>query len=199
MAGTRRGPAAAGKPGGPRKPSGTKSDARRTAPSRGTLDAVARRLVNYQSRLSPDTDEDIHFRATQTLVLAARRWRKVANSRVAALGQTMARWETLYLVAFSNETLSQGELAQLLGVEGPTMARMLDGLARDGLIARRRRAGDKRVTVNGATPKGVQVVARIMDITNRLRADLLRDIDPKDLALCMDVLSRILRRLDEIG
>jgi MarR family transcriptional regulator for hemolysin len=160
--------------------------------------ALEREFDDYHRQFAGADEPDVYFRATRAIVVAARRWRKVANERVKAVGQTMARWETLFLVAFSGEELTQGELARLISVEGPTMVRMLDTLAKDGLIERRQSDADRRVTMNKITPKGMRVIREIMAITNVLRADLLRDVDPKTLAITIDTLNHILRRLDEM-
>jgi len=158
-----------------------------------------RHLVNYHRHFILGTEDDLYFRTTRAVVVAARRWRKVANDRVKAVGQTMARWETLFLVAFSGETLTQSELARLISVEGPTMVRMLDLLAQDGLIERQQSPTDRRVTTNRITPEGKRVVGEIMGVTNALRAEVLADIDPERLKICVDVLSEILQRLDEVS
>lgn len=162
------------------------------------LSDAERHLVNYHEQFRNGTDDDSYFRTTRAIVVAARRWRKVANDRVKAVGQTMARWETLFLVCFSDEALTQGQLAQLISVEGPTMVRMLDTLAQDGLIERSQSETDRRVTLNRITPKGKQVIKDVMGITNMLRAELLQDIDPEKLAITLETLSLILRRLDEM-
>ena len=193
----KRGPQAAlGKPG--RDVPGEQAR-RATAPFGGfTVEDAERHLINYHSQFAEGTDNDIFFRTTRAIVVAGRRWRKVANDRVKAVGQTMARWETLFLVAFSGEELTQGELAWLISVEGPTMVRMLDALARDGLIDRRQSEADRRVTVNTITTRGHKVIRDVMAITNVLRADLLKDIDPERLAITIDTLGLILARLDEM-
>lgn len=157
-----------------------------------------RHLVGYHKHFRKGTADDTYFRITRALVVAARRWRKVANERVKELGQTMARWETLFLVAYSDDDLTQSELARLISVEGPTMVRMLDVLAKDGLIERRQSDTDRRMTTNRITPKGELVIDEIMAMTNLLRADLLRDIDPDKLTVFLEVLSRILLKLDEM-
>lgn len=197
----KRGPKAA-PPKEPAKPVRTrvKQDAVQTAgaPFGGfPLDASERHLMNYH-RASGDVSSDTHFRVTRAFVVAARRWRKVSNDRIKALGQTMARWETLFHVAYSGEELTQGELARLISVEGPTMVRMLDSLARDGLIEREQSAADRRVTVNRITEKGRFAISEIMAITNNVRAELLDGIDPEKLAVTLEVLGQILNRLDEM-
>jgi MarR family transcriptional regulator for hemolysin len=78
------------------------------------------------------------------------------------------------------------------------MVRMLDALARDGLIERHQRESDRRVTTNRITRKGTQVIADLMEITNQLRREVLADIDPDKLATALEVMSDILRKLDEI-
>lgn len=172
---------------------------RATAPFGGyPVDEAERHLISYHSQFEEGTDDDIYFRTTRAIVVAARRWRKIANDRVKGLGQTMARWETLFLVAFSGDELTQGELARLISVEGPTMVRMLDTLAQDGLIERQQSEADRRVTVNKVTPKGKKVIREIMSVTNGLRTELLHDIDPDKLEITIGVMSQILRRLDEM-
>lgn len=160
------------------------------------LEEADRHLLNYHSRFVQGRDGDTYFRTTRALVVAARRWRKLANERVKVVGQSMARWETLFLVGFSGEELTQSELARLISVEGPTMVRMLDVLARDGLIERHQSEADRRVTTNRITPAGTQVIGEVMEVTNRLREELLRDIDPDKLAVANEVLGQILGKLD---
>jgi len=163
-----------------------------------SLDHSDKHLVNYH-RVNPDHEsDDLYFRMTRALVVAARRWRKVANDRLKPIEQTMAQWETLYLVAYSGEELNQSQLARLLGVHGPTMLRMLDFLARKGLIERQQSTEDLRVTINRITPAGRAVITSIMGISNELRRDVLRDIDEGELTAALKVLAQVLRKLDDI-
>jgi MarR family transcriptional regulator for hemolysin len=163
-----------------------------------SVDLSDKHLVNYH-RVNPDNQaDDLYFRMTRALVVAARRWRKFANDRLKPIEQTMAQWETLYLVAYSGEELNQSQLAQLLGVHGPTMLRMLDSLARKGLIERQQSRDDLRVTINRITPAGRVVITNIMGISNELRRDVLRDIDGDELMIAVRVLAQMLRKLEEI-
>ena len=155
-------------------------------------------LSNYH-RLNPESEaDDLYFRMTRALVVAARRWRKVANDRLKPLEQTMTQWEALYLVAYSGEELNQSQLSQLLGVHGPTMVRMLDSLARRGLIERQQSHEDLRVTINRITPQGRKVITRIMGLTNELRRNVLSGVDAQELGTAVKVLAQMLRALDRI-
>ena len=94
--------------------------------------------------------------------------------------------------------LNQTELARLIGVEGPTMIRMLDSLAREGLIERQQSHHDLRVTINRITGKGRQVITEIMGVTNALRREVLDGVDLEELKIANRVLSGILRRLEQL-
>ena len=163
-----------------------------------SVDHSDRHLDNYHHS-EPDSEaDDLYFKLTRALVVAARRWRKVANDRVRPLEQTMAQWETLYLVAYSGEELNQSQMSRLLGVHGPTMLRMLDSLARRGLIERQQSHQDLRVTINRITPRGREVIRRIMGITNELRREVLAEIGEDELRTAGRVLVQMLRTLDRI-
>ena len=163
-----------------------------------SLDHSDKHLSNYH-RLNPDSEaDDLYFRMTRALVVAARRWRKVANDRLKPIEQTMAQWETLYLVAYSGEELNQSQLSRLLGVHGPTMLRMLDALSRRGLIERQQSHEDLRVTINRITPEGRAVITNIMGLTNELRREVLAGIDAEDLGTAIKVLTQMLGALEKL-
>jgi MarR family transcriptional regulator for hemolysin len=169
-----------------------------SAEEEARLNALDERLANYQRLFARGHAEDLYYRATRDIVVAGRRWRKLANERIRATGQTMARWETLFLVAFSDHALTQGELAKLISVEGPTLVRMLDVLAKEGLIERKQNALDRRVTVNTITAAGRRAIDDIMGVTNALRAEVLQGIDPAELKTTLKVLGQMIERIDEM-
>ena len=163
-----------------------------------SLDHSDKHRSNYH-RLNPDSEaDDLYFKMTRALVVAARRWRKVANDRLKPIEQTMAQWETLYLVAYSGEELNQSQLSRLLGVHGPTMLRMLDALSRRGLIERQQSHEDLRVTINRITPEGRAVITNIMGLTNELRREVLAGIDAEDLGTAIKVLTQMLGALEKL-
>jgi DNA-binding MarR family transcriptional regulator len=171
-------------------------NARRDDPEDDRASALDERLAEYHRLYAGADEDDLNYRVTRDIVVAGRRWRKLANDRIRPTGHTMARWETLFLVAFSDHALTQGELARLISVEGPTLVRMLDVLAKEGLIERNQSEIDRRVTTNAITPKGRQAIDDIMAVTNALRADILQGIDPAELAVMLKVLGQIIARID---
>jgi MarR family transcriptional regulator for hemolysin len=175
--------------------------ARKVGPAEAEADPLNdldARLANYHRLHAGGEEDDLYYRVTRDIVVSGRRWRKLANERIKAAGQTMARWETLFLVAFSGQELTQSDLARLISIEGPTLVRMLDLLEQDGLIERRQSTTDRRVTTNTATPEGRKVIDQVMGITNRMRAELLQDIDPAELQTTLKVLGEIIARLNEM-
>lgn len=147
-------------------------------------------------RFADDDEDDTNFRFTRALVVAARKWRKISSDRIKPLGYSMVQWETLYLIACSPSDLAQSELARFVGVEGPTMVRILHMLSEEGLVERHQSSEDLRVTVNRITEQGRKVVAEIMSVTNDLRQDILADVDPDDLERALAVLNRVLANLE---
>ena len=159
------------------------------------LSALDERLAEYHRQYGGESD-DLYYRATRDIVVAGRRWRKLANDKIRPTGQTMARWETLFLVAFSDHALTQSELAKEISIEGPTLVRMLDVLAKEGLIERKQSEIDRRVTTNAITPAGRAAIDQIMGVTNALRAEILEGIDPVELETTLKVLGQIIERID---
>ncbi len=79
------------------------------------------------------TDE---HRFGMQLAQMSRGWRAELDRRLAGLGLSQARWLVLLHLARFSEAPTQRELAQSVGVEGPTLARLLDSLETQGLVQR---------------------------------------------------------------
>lgn len=87
-------------------------------------------------------------------------------------------------------------MAQSVGVEGPTLARLLDGLESQGLVRRLAVAEDRRAKHIVLTPKADVLIADIEAIAASVRNDVLTGIDESEQALCQQVLLRILANLE---
>lgn len=139
------------------------------------------------------------YSLSRAIVVASRRWRRLANERVKHLGQNMARLEILYLVGFSGLELNQGQLAQLVSVRGPTLIHLLNALAEEGLLERHQSAKDRRVTVNQITPLGLDKLKSMMAELVVLRSEVYNSIPKRDVQITLRTMDRILNRLDELG
>jgi MarR family transcriptional regulator, transcriptional regulator for hemolysin len=136
--------------------------------------------------------EDLNFQFTSAVMALGRRWRNRLNEELALIGQTQARWESLFWIEAAGGHATQSEVAQRVGIEGPTFARMLDRLEKEKLVVRRASKSDRRTKTialcKGAAPR----LKEISDMTDRLRSRLLEDVDPVELAACIAVIRRII-------
>lgn len=130
-----------------------------------------------------------------TISRTARTWRTKLDERLSPLGLTQARWLVLmHLSRMGGESL-QKELAFIVGVEGPTLVRVLDGLERLGLVQRLGVEGDKRARLIRLTSKADSVINDIMRIGIKLRGEALAGISDEDLESFFRVLEVILANL----
>ena len=130
-----------------------------------------------------------------TIGRTARTWRTKLDERLSPLGLTQARWLVLmHLSRMGGESL-QKELAFIVGVEGPTLVRVLDGLERLGLVQRLGVEGDKRARLIRLTPQADSVISDIMRIGIKLRGEALAGISDQDLESFFRVLETILANL----
>jgi MarR family transcriptional regulator for hemolysin len=141
------------------------------------------------------SDNDKHYFGTQ-LAQASRAWRGELDRRLSHLGLSQARWLVLLHLARHAEAPTQRELAQSVGVEGPTLARLLDGLEAQGLVRRQAVAEDRRAKRIALTPKADVLIADIENIAAAVRNEVLAGISEEEIALCQKTLSRILGNLE---
>lgn len=127
----------------------------------------------------------------------SRGWRARLDERLRHTGLTQSRWHTLWQLARGGDGITQRELAARVGVEGPTLGRLLDALAAQGLIERRAANDDRRAYHVHLTPAAQPILAEISRIATGLRRELLADIPADELGTCLDVLRRIGARLEK--
>ena len=141
--------------------------------------------------MSASTREIVGISISRT----ARMWRTKLDERLSPLGLTQARWLVLmHLSRMGGEAL-QKDLAFAVGVEGPTLVRVLDGLERMGLVLRAAVEGDRRARRICLTPKADGVNSDIMRIGTKLRAEALAGISDAELESFFGVLETIMANL----
>lgn len=155
---------------------------------------LRRREVDAEGATSPGS---MNYPFSQGLTFVARRWRNLMNEQLRAVGQSQARWGILYWIAVFGDTVNQTELADRIGVEQPTLGRVLRDLEAEGLIERAPGSADRRAKVIRLTAAAKPVMKQINRIAETMRARLLNGIDPKDLTVCMAVFAQILANMDE--
>jgi len=137
---------------------------------------------------------DQHRFAMQVAQLS-RAWRSEMDRRRVGLGLSQARWLVLLHLARFTEMPTQRELAQSVGVEGPTLARLLDGLEGQELVTRVAVPEDRRAKKIALQPKAQPVIEKIEAISTQLRHEVFAGIDEDDLRRCQLVHARVLANL----
>ncbi|MEP7245284.1 MAG: MarR family transcriptional regulator [Gammaproteobacteria bacterium] len=140
--------------------------------------------------------QNLNYPFSQGLTFVARRWRNLMNEELRAVGQSQARWGILYWISVFGDSVNQTELADRIGVEQPTLGRVLRDLEEEGLITRAAGNGDRRAKVIRFTSKAKPLLREINRIQETVRNQLLRGIEAKDLAVCMAVFAKILSNID---
>jgi len=127
----------------------------------------------------------------------SRGWRAELDRRLAGLGLSQARWLVLLHLARFQETPTQRELAQSVGVEGPTLARLLDSLETQGLVQRQAVLEDRRAKKIVLCEPARPLIEQIETIANALRAELFVGVDEAEMRVCMRVHQQILDNLEK--
>jgi MarR family transcriptional regulator, transcriptional regulator for hemolysin len=88
----------------------------------------------------------------------------------------------------------QGVLAEEIGIEGPSLVRLIDLLQAEGLVERREDPTDRRAKMLHLTAIGETKAEEINRVLRRVRAYLLKDLSSEDLAVTFEVLRSIEKR-----
>lgn len=121
---------------------------------------------------------------------AARRARGRAETGTSGL--TMSQWHLLQPLAEGPRQV--GELASAAGVTPPTATRMLDGLAKQGLIERAPKDTDRRCVMIAATDDGRQAIATKRRQAAAVRRRIAHTLEPDE----REQAAALLRRLADV-
>jgi len=132
-----------------------------------------------------------------TLHNTARAWRQGIDRQLKDLGVSQAGWMTIAMVAKALEPPSQKQLADLLGVEGPTIVAMVDRLVTSKLVVREASTLDRRVKLIRLTPAGDALYDRVKVAADAFRISVLDGLDPAAVEAATALLETIRIRIEE--
>jgi MarR family transcriptional regulator for hemolysin len=135
-------------------------------------------------------------RFSAALHATARSWRLALDARLKDLGVGQAGWMTIAMIAKEQEPPSQRVLAELLGIEGPSVVSMLDRLERDGLVRRAPCPLDRRVKLLHLTDDGRALYARVRKEADAFRIAMLDGVPDDTLAAAADLLEQLRTRIE---
>jgi len=139
---------------------------------------------------------DFSHQFVAELFQVARRWRARLDERLKPEGHSKSSWAVLFWLSRKPEGMTQGELADEVGIETSTLTRQLDALEAQGLVVRLSVPGDRRAKLVRLTGEAWPQLEVIGQITRAVREELLDDIDPQAVETALSVLQQIHARLE---
>lgn len=140
----------------------------------------------------PATDE----RFAMALHHTTRVWRQAIDRRLKDLGVGQSGWMAIATIAKSDEALSQIELANRLGVEGPSVVSLVDRLVKAGHVVRLPSATDRRVKHVVLTEAGQALFAKVKVAADAYRRELLGGIDTARLQAATELLEELQAKVE---
>lgn len=128
----------------------------------------------------------------------ARALRLKLDQRLRPYGFTQATWRAIFAIHRAGEGITQKALADRLGIEGPTVVRLLDRLASDGWVERRSCPEDRRSNRLYLLAPARQALAQIDAAAAQLRREILAGIPADDIRHCRQVLETIKARVEAL-
>jgi MarR family transcriptional regulator for hemolysin len=136
----------------------------------------------------------IHAEIGPLIERLGRAWRREANQALADHGLSEATALPLLVLSRRGKGVRQGELAEQMGIEGPSLVRLIDLLQNERLVERREDPTDRRAKMLHLTPMGEAKAAETDRVLRRVRSYLLEDIEGDNLGITFDALRSIERR-----
>ena len=128
-----------------------------------------------------------------TLLLLGRAWRRQVEQAIGDLGLSEATAWPLVLIRRLGGGIRQGALAEALGIEGPSLVRLLDQLCAAGFVERRDDPSDRRARSLYLTAAGEAQADAVDARLDSVRAQLLAGVSAADLDACLRVFRTVSR------
>ncbi|KQV81957.1 MarR family transcriptional regulator [Rhizobium sp. Root1220] len=125
------------------------------------------------------------------LMICGRGWRRALNAALTEHNLSDASAAPLIALLRHGDRIPQGVLAERVGVEGPTLVRVLDSLESDGLISRVPDEADRRIKLVQLTAAGTAVAERAESCAAELREQILGELDPEQVDAALAVLRAV--------
>ena len=126
----------------------------------------------------------------------SRAWRAELDRRLVDTGLSQASWMVLLHLIRNPEPPTQRELAELIGIESPTLARTLDALEAMNMVQRQPCNQDRRIKRVILTEEAVKIAADIEKLAHQLRAEVFSGIRDEDILHCQRMHQQMLRNLE---
>ncbi len=116
--------------------------------------------------------------------------------RLAGLRLDRAGATLLYKLFVQGDSLRVTDLAEILGVDTPTVTRKVQQLERDGMVVRQSDPDDRRASRIRLTPAGRRTIERVRRARRAWLEQLFQEWDDDDLSTLADLLCRFAESLE---
>lgn len=136
--------------------------------------------------------KDLKQQFVSNLFNARNRVRFAMDDMFKPLDITDATWRTLFFLRQEGNGLQQKELAKTMGIESPSLVRLLDNLAKKSLIERRTDPNDRRSNTLYLTKKSEALFEQLDVLSKQARESVLKDVSNEDIKTCIRVFEKVL-------
>ncbi|MES2264011.1 MAG: MarR family transcriptional regulator [Pseudomonadota bacterium] len=131
---------------------------------------------------------------TNTLVHVARAYKAAADRMAGDFDLSHASAWPVVMIARLGDGVRPGLLADALGVEPPSLVRIVDQLVTAALVVRQDDAGDRRAKTLHLTEDGKSCAARLEKALVPFRRELFKGVPEAEAETCV----RVLMQLDQV-
>jgi len=112
------------------------------------------------------------------------------SEEVRPLGATLQMWRVLAALR-ERDGRRMGDLSETTSIEVSTLTRLVDAMEKNGLVARRRDAGDARAVAPHVTPAGRRLTRRLLPIAERYERVALDGFSAAETSALKSALRRL--------
>jgi MarR family transcriptional regulator for hemolysin len=132
---------------------------------------------------------------TSSLGVVERAYRAVADQAVSHVGVSQSMAWPLVMIGRHGDGMRQGVLADILNIEGPSLARSMDQLVQAGLVDRREDPTDRRAKTLHLTDAGAAACEQLEISLNAVRTEVFAGVPDNDIAAFLRVFTTLRERL----
>ena len=139
------------------------------------------------------TLDALQLNISSGMVVAGRHWRRICQPAMAGYGISEACALPLVMIVRLGDGVHQVAVAHALGLESPSLVRLLDQLCNAGFVCRTEDPADRRAKALSLTSSGRVLAESIEGELVRLRREVMQGIDEADLLATL----RVFRAFEE--
>ncbi len=131
---------------------------------------------------------------TNTLIHSARAYKSAADSLTANFELSHASAWPVLMISRLGDGVRPGQVADAVGIEPPSLVRIIDQLVASGLVLRQDDPSDRRAKTLSLTASGKQIAERLEKALAPFRRELFKDMPQADVEATV----RVLLKLDQV-